>query len=100
MLRSSLRAFTGALFIAATLTACAQTAQPPAGFTALFNGQDLAGWRGGSTFDPRKLAEMPEEQRKAQLEKWTATMKDHWRVENGELVNDGKGDYATTEKDY
>ena len=27
-------------------------------------------------------------------------MKDHWRAENGELVNDGHGAYATTEKDY
>src|SRR5439155_27208426 len=58
------------------------------------------GRRGGSTFDPRKLAEMPEDQRQAQIDKWTATMKEHWRAENAELVNDGKGDYATTEKDY
>ncbi|MDQ3622999.1 MAG: DUF1080 domain-containing protein, partial [Verrucomicrobiota bacterium] len=74
--------------------------QPPPGFTALFNGKDLSGWRGGSTFDPRKLAAMPEAEREAQIAKWTATMKEHWRVENGELINDGKGDYATTEKDY
>jgi hypothetical protein len=74
--------------------------QPPPSFSALFNGKDLTGWRGGSTFDPAKLAAMPEEARAAQIAKWTATMKEHWRVENGELVNDGKGDYATTEKDY
>ena len=74
--------------------------QPPAGYTALFNGKDLAGWRGGSTFDPRKLAALPNAERAAQIEKWTATMKEHWRVENGELINDGKGDYATTERDY
>ena len=81
---------------------------PPPGFVALFNGKDLSGWRGGSTFDPRKLQEMPDDQRKAQLDKWTATLtavndktgKPHWYVENGELVNDGFGDYATTEKDY
>ena len=24
----------------------------------------------------------------------------HWRVEQGELVNDGKGPYATTDRDY
>lgn len=73
---------------------------PPAGFTALFNGKDLTGWRGGSTFDPRKLESMTEEQRTAQINKWTGTMREHWRAENNELVNDGKGDYATTEKDY
>ena len=27
-------------------------------------------------------------------------IKAHWRVENGELVNDGKGLYLTTDKDY
>ena len=74
--------------------------EPPPKFTALFNGKDLAGWRGGNTFDPAKLAAMPEAERKAQIEKWTASMKEHWRVQNDELVNDGKGDYATTEKDF
>ena len=32
---------------------------PPAGFVALFNEKDLSGWRGGDTFDHRKLLEMP-----------------------------------------
>jgi len=73
---------------------------PPEGFTALFNGKDLTGWRGGNTFDPAKLAAMTPEARAAQIEKWTASMKEHWRLENNELVNDGHGDYATTEKDY
>jgi hypothetical protein len=75
-------------------------ANPPTGFTALFNEKDLTGWRGGETFDPRKLEAMPEAERTAKIEGWTKTMQEHWRVENGELVNDGKGAYATTEKDY
>ncbi len=74
--------------------------KPPKGFTALFNGQDLTGWRGGETFDHRKLLAMPADQREAQIAKWTETMKAHWRAENGELVNDGQGAYAPTEKDY
>lgn len=85
----------------------AEDTAPPAGFTALFNNKDLTGWRGGSTFDHRKLLAMTEEARKAQIDKWTATMtqpgkngKPHWSVEGNELVNDGFGDYATTEKDY
>ena len=64
-------------------------AQPPPGFTALFNGRDLTGWRGGTTFDHRKLLEMPEAERAAQIAKWTATMteldpkskKPNWHVE-------------------
>lgn len=73
---------------------------PPAGFTALFNGQDLSGWHGLGTFDPRKLAAMSEEER---AKKWADDMmeiKQHWKVENGEIVNDGKGAYLTTDKDY
>ena len=39
--------------------------KPPPGFTALFNGEDLTGWRGGDTFDHRKLLAMPAEEREA-----------------------------------
>ncbi|MCE9612413.1 MAG: DUF1080 domain-containing protein [Chthoniobacter sp.] len=90
------------------LHAVIMAAEPPAGFTALFNGRDLTGWRGGDTFDHRKVLEATPEMRAALFEKWTKTMlevdgktgKPHWSVENGELVNDGHGAYATTEKDY
>lgn len=78
----------------------AAAATPPPGFTALFNGRDLTGWRGGDTFDPRKLAAMPAEKRVEQITKWTQTMQAHWRAENDELVNDGRGAYATTQQDY
>ena len=50
----------------------AQAAQPPAGFKALFNGKDLTGWRGGTTFDHRKLLAMTPEKRAEQIKKWTA----------------------------
>ena len=73
---------------------------PPPGFTALFNGTDLTGWRGGDTFDHRQVLAMPADQRTAKIAEWTKTMREHWRVENAELVNDGQGAYATTEKDY
>jgi hypothetical protein len=77
--------------------------QPPPGFTPLFNGKDLAGWRGGdqaTSVDQRKLMAMAADKREALIAKWTESMKEHWRVENGELVNDGKGAYATTDKDF
>lgn len=73
---------------------------PPAGFTALFNGENLDGWRGGDTFDHRKLLAMPEQERARQIETWTESMREHWSAENDELVNDGEGAYATTIKDY
>ncbi|MBL9213352.1 MAG: DUF1080 domain-containing protein [Opitutaceae bacterium] len=81
---------------------------PPAGYTALFNGRDLSGWRGGMTFDHRKLLAMSPAERDAQIAKWNASMlevskktgKPHWYVEGEDLVNDGFGAYATTIKDY
>ena len=73
---------------------------PPEGFKALFNGKDLKGWFGHGTKDPRTLWKMsPEELKKHQKE----TLKDinaHWSVKDGELINDGKGLYLTTKKDY
>ncbi len=82
-------------------TAALSAAQaPPAGFTALFNGTDLTGWRGGDTADHRRLLAMPEEQRAELLKTWTADMRQHWKVVDGELINDGDGKYATTDKDY
>jgi len=52
-------------------------AAPPPGFIALFNGEDLSGWRGGDTFDHRKLLAMPAAKRDEQIAKWTALMKPH-----------------------
>ncbi len=108
----SLRHLAVTTLAALAFTATAFAAQPPPGFTALFNGKDLKGWRGGSTFDHRKLLAMTPEQRAEQIKKWTApdqkgsmmeagkTGKPHWYVEGDDLVNDGFGAYATTEKDY
>lgn len=72
----------------------------PAGFVALYNGRDLAGWRGGDTYDHRKWLALPEAERTKLDAEWTADMRKHWRAEGDELVNDGFGKYATTVKDY
>lgn len=72
---------------------------PPEGFTALFNGEDLSGWH-GMQFNPQKLREMPEEERQKKIDQWTKDAKEHWSVEDGELVNDGHGAYLTTDKEY
>ncbi len=79
-----------------------QVAQPapPDGFTALFNGRDLTGSYGLGHFDPRKLWDMSPEERENKRDADMAAFQAHWRVENGELVNDGQGPYATTEKEF
>ncbi|MEI6534936.1 MAG: DUF1080 domain-containing protein [Verrucomicrobiaceae bacterium] len=85
--------------------------EPPSGFTALWNGKDLSGFFGWSTRDPREIAAMkPEdfaEYKKQSVEggplvnaKGPEHLSAHWKVENGELVNDGKGLYLSTGKDF
>jgi hypothetical protein len=93
-----------------TWSTLAQTVNPPPGFKALFNGRDLSGWYGWGTKDPAILRAMPPEEQKLYKRRSIEGglpgkesddhINAHWRVENGELVNDGKGLYLTTDKDY
>ena len=69
-------------------------------FITLFNGQDLAGWHGQETADPRKFAALSGDEKAKQLARDAEDLKEHWRVENHEIVNDGQGVYLTTDKDY
>jgi len=87
----------GVIFLASAAPA---QVSPPQGFTALFNGKDLAGWHGVSTQDPRKILALSDEERAKTLAASLEDIKKHWTVENAELVNDGNGLYLTTDKDY
>jgi hypothetical protein len=89
-------------FLALLLASVALTAAPtpPEGFTSLYNGKDLTGWRGGDTSDHRAYLALTPEKRAERDKTWTADMLAHWKAEGDELVNDGKGKYATTEKEY
>jgi hypothetical protein len=70
---------------------------PPEGFRAIFNGSDLAGWYG---LDPHRAAKLTGDAKQANLKQQRAEFATHWRVENGELVNDGDGPYATTDDEF
>jgi hypothetical protein len=76
---------------------------PPGGFVALFNGKDLTGWKGllaSPNDNPAKRAKLaPENLAEAQA-KADQRMREHWRVENGEILFDGKGDSLCASKDY
>ena len=87
-------------------TAQPVSSAPPAGFTSLFNGKDLGGWRGrpggGGVFSPYVEAKFTPEERAAKTAEWNADRDLHWRADaaTGEIVSDGKGVHLATEKPY
>jgi len=98
--------------LACTLfTGAARAENPPAGFSPLFNGKDLTGWYGWGTKDPTELTKLTPEERAEYKKKsiegglpegkaGPENINAHWKVENGEIVNDGKGLYLTSDKDF
>ncbi len=72
---------------------------PPEGFTALFNGKDLTGWK-GLVGNPKTRAKMTDEQLAAAQQKADERVKAHWNIEDGTLVFDGKDGPLCTAKDY
>jgi len=73
--------------------------QPPKGFVALFNGKDLTGWKGLVGTPVTRKKSTPEELSKAQG-KADEAMRAHWKVVDGIICFDGKGDSLCTAKDY
>lgn len=73
--------------------------KPPEGFTALFNGKDLTGWK-GLVGDPEKRAKMTPDELAAEQKKADESMRQHWSVVDGVLTFDGKGESLCTVKDY
>ena len=74
--------------------------QPPKGFKSLFNGKDLAGWKGlahKNANDRRALKGADLKDAKATAD---ANMNEHWSVVEGILTYDGKGQSLCTAKDY
>ncbi|MCB9938544.1 MAG: DUF1080 domain-containing protein [Planctomycetaceae bacterium] len=89
--------FFACAFCVLVATVNAADSNPPAGFRALFNGENLEGWHGDNPHTTVKAAEdKREEAIAAQQEEFNA----HWSVDNGELVNDGHGPYATTNEEF
>lgn len=86
----------------------AQAKAPAAkkGFTTLFNGKDLSGWRGrpggGGVFSPYVEAKFTPEERDAKKTEWNADRDTNWSVDaaTGDLVSNGHGVHLATEKVY
>ncbi|MFQ6130473.1 MAG: DUF1080 domain-containing protein [Armatimonadota bacterium] len=71
----------------------------PPGYVALFNGEDLSGWKGLVSNPPARAKMTPERLAAAQQEA-DANMRAHWKVEEGVLAFDGKGHSLCTSQDY
>jgi hypothetical protein len=71
--------------------------KPPEGFTALFNGKDLTNWKGNVPINQRKGTQEEMEKRQKAADEKTLP---HWKVVDGILTYDGKGDSLQTAKDY
>lgn len=67
---------------------------------ALYNGKDLSGWRGQKMHDPVQWNNMKAEDREKLQTQYNDDLKQHWKAAGEEIINDGKGVYLTTAKDY
>jgi hypothetical protein len=78
--------------------------KPSTGFHMLFDGHSLAGWRGvlaAPNNNPIRRAKLKGDILVASHAKADETMLAHWRVIDGELVFDGKGNsLSTRRRDY
>ena len=68
-------------------------------FRPIFNGKDLTGWYGNNPHTTQKAGN-DKDKREESIARQQDEFKAHWRVENGELVNDGHGPYATTVDEF
>jgi len=83
----------------ATRAEAGELNRPPKDFVALFNGRDLAGWKGLVDSPKSRRAMGREELARAQA-KADEDMRAHWKVVDGALSFDGKGHSLCTAKDY
>jgi hypothetical protein len=95
-----MRYFVSMMMLAAASLAFA--AEPPKGFTHLFNEKDMSGWhgwaiheKGAGLYDSNSIPTAFDK-----LVRWNDDAKKHWSVQNGELVNDGHGAFLATDKSY
>lgn len=90
-------------FVIAVLAAVAVSstamAEAPKGFTPLFNGKDLSGWK-GLVKNPKARAAMSKNELAAAQKEADENMMAHWKVVDGVLEFDGKGQNLCTAKDY
>lgn len=73
---------------------------PPDGFRALFNGEDLSGWWGAATENPREWMALSPSDFSAKRDTSLVDIATHWSIEGDALVNGGEGLYLTTDENF
>lgn len=73
--------------------------EPPDGFTPLFTGRNLDGWK-GLVENPVVRAKMTPEQIVVSQARADSVMRAHWSAGDGILIFDGKGENICTARDY
>lgn len=73
---------------------------PPSGFSSMFNGTDLMGWKGLAHKNANERRALKGEALKTAQATADESMQQHWSVTNGILTYDGKGQSLCTAKDY
>lgn len=108
-LRKSLKGWSLALSLAVLLAAAALASAPPAadrppeGFTAVFDGASLTGWKGllAPPYDnPARRADLAPDKLEELQKEADQVMRAHWKVVDGTLCFDGKGRSLRTARDY
>lgn len=89
---------TAALVLASIVCLSGCALRPPPGYTALFNGRDLSGWRG--LVEPPDRARLSAEELAGAQAAADARMREHWSVRGGELVFDGRGESLCTAREF
>lgn len=83
-----------------TQPASGEVNTPPAGFTALFNGRDLTGWKGLAHTNANDRRALTGDALAAAQKKADTNMSKHWSVSDGVLIYDGKGQSLCTDRDF
>jgi hypothetical protein len=73
---------------------------PPSGFSALFNGNDLSGWKGLAHKNANERRALTGEAVDKAQTAADQVMREHWSVADAILTYDGKGQSLCTAKDY
>lgn len=91
---------TTALIVSGSPLRAQENNQPPEGFLAIWDGQTFNGWGAGETKDPQWFSTLDYDTWHNYRMQMQAKAMKHWRIEDGELISDGKGPHLVSNRYY